>query len=860
MMTNKTFLGFILSFVTAFGYSQSEPFDCDFNAYLFQYNDIYTIDLASGSSYLVKENIVADKINGAAYNSADGYLWGYLGNKSIVRIGKDFETETYTIPEIPVTGMNYVGDIDLFGQYFFRAGNSTYYHVDLNPDSPNYLKYQGSSTLNKSIKIHDWAFNAADNMLYTVEKNSNKLYRIEVETGEVEDLGVVPILNGNKYTYGAVYFDVDGNFYVSANQTGTVYIIKAVQNIVAGGAMESNLFAFGPAAASNDGARCPSAPVPQEDCRNGVDDDGDGLVDCDDPACSGVAACPVIRPTSSGNNGGLESNDRLSSLINKRNYERVKTNYQFDKFAAKKVTKKNNYYAKGKFNPNAIPLSDLVPLDVIGETSVIESAPTDLLELTNASDIYSVDYLNGSENIGTLMVIKTDNQVYEHSKFICDRFLGAQLLNVSTLYLREEQPFIKSIIKQADGSTEYALSFSARLDEASEFVVESHWNIDKYEQNAAYYNFQVWAGNIDDLLALGEELLNLLESNGAINSYRGSAPPPVFVRSASYNNGKVMLRVINNNKTQNIQISGGVKATETSVSNSVSFQAGLSEYLEEIDLATGTLFDFGFRISDDKDSTPDDLFVADAPWGLDDSSEGTQIASYEVMPSANVYTGNGYPIERNVMVSGATNTYMGVYRAMTPRFASVDLSEYSYLAFEASGIGELEIVLIKGDGTKLSSHVELGAEAKKFELGDAEFEGSSSTGAFEDIKVITFNMHAKSGAQETKQLNLSSVEFTNESTVAEPSFILENTNKSIVSPNPMTSEAQLYFFEERAAEYTLALYDINGRRVHTATMSGSTTAGQNSITLRKDNLKPGFYLYKLSSSNKKIWSGKLLVK
>ena len=38
-------------------YAQSEPFNCDFNAYLFQYNDIYALDLASGSSYLVAEDI-----------------------------------------------------------------------------------------------------------------------------------------------------------------------------------------------------------------------------------------------------------------------------------------------------------------------------------------------------------------------------------------------------------------------------------------------------------------------------------------------------------------------------------------------------------------------------------------------------------------------------------------------------------------------------------------------------------------------------------------------------------------------------------------------------------------------------------
>ena len=143
-------------------------------------------------------------------------------------------------------------------------------------------------------------------------------------------LGEVPILAGLNYTFGAVYFDASGRFYVSSNQTGTIYVIQNVQELVEGGSIDSNLFAFGPSSSLNDGARCPTAPVPQEDCKNGIDDDGDGLVDCDDPSCSGVSSCPVIEaPTSSGNDGGLESNNRLSNLIGKRNYRRLQTNSVF---------------------------------------------------------------------------------------------------------------------------------------------------------------------------------------------------------------------------------------------------------------------------------------------------------------------------------------------------------------------------------------------------------------------------------------------------------------------------------------------------------------------------------------------------
>jgi hypothetical protein len=52
------------------------PFNCDLSAYLFQDNDIYAIDLASGSSYRVADDVTPGNINAAAYNPADGFIWG----------------------------------------------------------------------------------------------------------------------------------------------------------------------------------------------------------------------------------------------------------------------------------------------------------------------------------------------------------------------------------------------------------------------------------------------------------------------------------------------------------------------------------------------------------------------------------------------------------------------------------------------------------------------------------------------------------------------------------------------------------------------------------------------------------------
>ncbi len=841
--------------------AQSEPFQCDYNAYLFQYNDIYALDLASGGSYIVAENITPGSINAAAYNSADGYIWGYLStpSKSIVRIGKDFNTEVYNIPELPDSNNKYVGDINIDGIYYFRSGGSTYYSIDLNPESNNYLEYIGSNTLTANISIHDWAFNAVDGKLYTVEKNTNNLYRITAESGEVENLGVVPILAGLNYTYGAVYFDVEGNFYVSANQTGSVYKINNVQSITAN-VMVSNIFAFGPSSASNDGARCPTAPVPQEDCINGLDDDGDGLVDCDDPACSGIALCPVITETSGGNDGGLESNDRLSSLINKRNFDRANSNYKFDKLTAKTVKKSANYSKKGTYSSKEVPLNTLVPLGIIGETSTIESSPADLLALTNASDIYSVDYLYDDQTISALMVIKTEDNVYEHSKFICDRFLGAELLSVSTIQIRE-QNFIKSIIKQADGSKEFALTFSARVNENDEFVVESHWNIDAYEDNTAYYNFQIWSNSIDDLFSLGEEILNLLEANSTIGAYTSSTPPPVFVRSASYESGKINLNIVNNNYSSSISMEGGMKSTETSGTNQLSLTTDLEGKIENISVDTGAIFDFGFRIQNENGDTPDDLFVADAPWGLDDTATNTTVETYEILQNDDNYEYSGYRVERNVHLKAITSNYVGAYRAMTPRFQAIDLSTYENLNFKAEGTGELEVKLLKGDGSFYTTKVILTATEEMYTLKASDFASENSVATdFSSLKVILFNMHATNGIEEEKEMTIADIDFNNrEAIIDEPIVVEKLSTKALVSPNPLITETILYFKTAEADIYTFDIFSLNGTMQGSHSITGECSEGDNEISIQRKSLNSGIYFYKLTTSNQ-TWSGKIVVK
>lgn len=819
------------------------PFNCTAEAYLFQYNDVYSINLASGQAVLEAEDLTPGNINAAAYNPADGYIWGSLTSpdQAIVRVGLNMTTDTYTISGFP-TANPYVGAISPLGEYYVKSGGVDFHVVDLDPGSSSYLEVIENKSLDQNISIADWAFNSVDGALYTVTNSGgNKLCRIDPQTAEVTILGEVPILSGLNYTYGAVYFDVDGNFYVSANQTGTIYIINAVQDITTNGVINSNLFSFGPASASNDGARCPTAPVPQEICDNGIDDDGDGLVDCDDPSCSGVSSCPVSNNTSGGNNGGLESNNRMSELIAERNYNRTLSPSP----ATIGVQLLPNYASLARPTKNqSMVLRDLVPIGIINESEALESSPQDLIDITNASEVFAVDYKNDSGNVASVLALKTEDGVYEHSKFICDRLLGAELNSVSTIFINE-LAFTKSIIYRSDGKREFVLSFAVRHT-GSGVAVESHWNLDGYTVDEDYYNFQIWTSKIDDLITLTQGILDLVEVHQPIVQYEISPPPFVFVQRARVENGKLVLKLMNNNFSKELIVRGGLRRTETETFEAVEERLPLVPYRNEISLEIGYFFDFGMRLSSDKDGTADDLFVSDGPWGYDATANSTELISYEVTRTDLRINDNNFPLNRGIQLRAETEEYISTYRALTPRFEPVDLSTMNKLSFEASGSGNLEVTLISNSVTvweqQFKAEVSLSKEPENYDIPKGAF--SNSLGEepdWSDIKMIVFTSRAQSGAVETIEIALSNVEFSREtiSSVSDP----EGLGK-LIYPNP--ADDYINIDQGEIGQITaIEIYDVQGKTVLSA---AGLLQSENILKCDLSKMDPGVYTLVIESA------------
>lgn len=158
---------------------------------------------------------------------------------------------------------------------------------------------------------------------------------------------------------------------------------------------------------------------------------------------------------SSANDGGLESNGDLARLIAKRNFNRIKNN-SFKNIKSKQAT----YKAQSQFIKNSqVNLESLLPeTGMFGSERAYESSPVDLLAITNANTIFSVDYYQDEKRVAAALASHTEGSIYDHSKVICDRLNGSSLEDIRTIKLAGHQIIMIKVLRKT-GQLEYALNF-----------------------------------------------------------------------------------------------------------------------------------------------------------------------------------------------------------------------------------------------------------------------------------------------------------------------------------------------------------------------------------------------------------------
>ena len=255
----------------------SQPFDeCPSQAFLMQNAkaQLYGIDLVSARpTVLSSELTFADEINNESvnaigFNYKDQYLYGFSKQSpsSIVQIGDDFEMKRLNVEGLPATNF-YVGDVQVSGDegnqrslYYVYSPKDGLYSIDLDGDLDDLLVARflpGTNTWR--LSIFDFAFHPNSNLLYAIESNGD-LHEIDVVKNTIEFITQVDI-GDDTGAFGAAYFDINGQFYVSNNKSGKIHKVDLEVSPVAGYTPSANVFTLGPKSSQNDGARCAIAQV-----------------------------------------------------------------------------------------------------------------------------------------------------------------------------------------------------------------------------------------------------------------------------------------------------------------------------------------------------------------------------------------------------------------------------------------------------------------------------------------------------------------------------------------------------------------------------------------------------------------------
>jgi len=566
----------------------------------------------------------------------------------------------------------------------------------------------------------------------------------------------------------------------------------------------------------------------------------------------------ATEDVSSASGGGLESNGKLASLIAKRNFNRKITGEVFDKKnVQKQYNKSNQLNLKGS---SAHLQSYLPETGMYGDETAYVSSPTDLLEITNANEVFSLDMYKGDKRVSAVLATATKGNVYDHSKAICDRLNNSSLEDVRSVVVRNHK-IISSKIKRPDSKMEYTLSFSVKLGATSNELF-SLWNVDQYPEGD-YYNFQIWGSSFSQVFTIANHILDKFTEEKTFTSVDVEDNiPMVFVQSGYYDKGKVHLNLINKSKSNTVTFSANISETEVSTTKEMSTEIALNgNWYESVTVTTGTLFDIGLAISTGVSVQKDALYLADGPWGIDYLNDYVSIENFVIEKGGIDIDENLHQIERNPSVSGQVKGTMNLFRHVLPGDLTLDVSQYNAIQFEMENTVPIEVILVPENlsdwNNRLRKMVPANDGKKLHTINFDDFiDSNGNTGTLENIKTIVFSVNGDYSQYKQFELSVSNVAFGDTSVLSVDSIVFEKT-KVINYPNPFTNATTIKLINGTQF-IDIQVVDMLGRVVDRQKIN--TTGNTKKVVYHSPSqLKTGVYRYLFYDDTKQKYKGSFII-
>lgn len=539
---------------------------------------------------------------------------------------------------------------------------------------------------------------------------------------------------------------------------------------------------------------------------------------------------------SSGNNGGLESNGDLAFAISNRYFKRMKNQI----IAKEKQTTENKYLPTIKESPLANLIPDLSAKLLLGKLST----PEDLTLVSNAKEALSVDYYNELDTrTGVILITQTNDNVYNHTKSICDRLKGGKLLKISTKIVQGIE-FIEYQIQQANNDIEYITCFSVS-EENNQFTLYNKWLLHEYPTKSNYLNFQVWSNLPHIHQFMLESLLDKLNSITTVtNDNTNRELPKSFIQQGFIINDSIKFKVLVKENSSNAKLVFHYTQSEKDTRKNQEFPIVFAQSgNQEFTLPFPQIFDADIQLVIN-DTIKDEIYLADGAWGVEYEEKSTQLKEFNILTYPSIVNQDELSVKRGIQLNALTRDYITAYKMLRPSNIPMDLTNYNYINIEYASNYPFTIRLNKDEidtwNNQAKCSIPSSATTRTLSIPFHSIQDIKGTNLrMNDVTSISFTLQPNSPSQTEIDLNIQRVSFSKNPTFP---LLLDMKNVTIY-PNPIqfNEDLNIQLTSNNNSEIDITIVAMSGELVssqHSQINKGINTF---SVQLPK-HLSPGQYL------------------
>lgn len=561
---------------------------------------------------------------------------------------------------------------------------------------------------------------------------------------------------------------------------------------------------------------------------------------------------------SSGGFGGVESKS-LGDIIATRLYGNAINSINPNDY------KKSNYSSSGIVvnGINDITLKSLIPNKLLGIDSAFDVSPVSLVNFTNATEVLAVDYIKNNQLKAVVFSTKTLQDVYSHTKPICDRLKGAELLQIKHVFVKGYK-LLAYKLKQDDGKIEYAINLSAGVNSnRNTITLQSNWFTDSYTKEESLFNFQIWSVSYNTSVLIAEKIINNLEQNASLTYIDNEDLPKVYVKKGNRKNQDLNLTILNNTNNTSGYLVLKEKVNENSLISTRKLPINLKAFgLTNISVNVADYYETNIYMYVN-DTLKDLVYLSDGNWNVNYNKQTTTLNSFKVFNETNglQQSKDEHRLFRNVEIKAVTKDYVSVYKTLMGGGLSQNVQQFDNLVFNANtiGVSEIKVTLIKKSISQWNNQYTYTVKI----LGNREYviplkdfvSNTNEPLEANDITAVNFSCINSRGTVAPMEINLSQVRFGKPS-----SLNLQDGSLNIsLYPNPNKGNFTLSFNSSVKQNLILKVIEAStGREIHL--QNTRAEKGINSINLSlQTKLQNGTYVLILEGDGVKYNPTKFVI-